>query len=233
MTTCRTVLDYEVIINYTMDNFYIVDGVAYIDNEPYGADIEVCEMVSPDYALADPADVTKTLIWQYDEAENLQQIVEKKQEWLEANHNQFWADWTRDVFDLRTANDFGCSVWATILGVSFEASATDGAKAVFGFAPYRSNFFGSNFSATAGNASLLPTETKRLVLQLRYLYLTSRGTVSDINRALKLLFTDAYISDNGNMTVTINFVTPATSEAMYILENYDVLPIPSSVELIY
>ena len=185
------------------------------------------------YDLVDPIDVTKVLLWQYNSAEKLQQIIEYKQAWLEENHNQFWSDWARDVFDIRTCNDFGLNVWSAILGVSFESAGSNGTKNIFGFGPYRINFYQSNFSVLAGGGVILTTEQKRIVLQLRYLYMTSRGTVSEINESLQILFTDAYITDNYDMTMTINFVTPATSAAMFILQNYEVIPVPSGVELIY
>lgn len=233
MTVCATTATELVIINYSMDDYFVLNGDVYLQNTPYGVDTTVCSDVEPNYNLSDPIDVTPVMLWQYNNADKLQAIIEKKQAWIEANHNQFWSDWTRDVFTLATANDFGCSVWAIILGVSFTADVSDGTKLIFGFGPYQSNFYASNFSAVAGGDTVLTTEQKRLVLQLRYLYMISRSTVTEINRSLELLFGDAYIVDNYDMTMTITFVTAASSDAMYILQNYDVIPVPAGVALIY
>jgi len=180
-----------------------------------------------------PIDITQVLLWQYNDAEKLQQLIFKHQEWIDANHNQFWDDWYRDVFDLRTANDFGCAVWASILGVSFATQVSDGTKRIFGFGTYYTNFYQSNFSAVASGAVQLTTVQKRMILMLRYLRITSSATVPEINFALKELFGDAYIVDNYDMTITIVFPTTPESTAKYILQNYDVLPVPSTVELIY
>ena len=55
------------------------------------------------------------LDWQRSNADVIQNLITKKQEWYEANHCDFWNDWVTDVFNLDTANDFGLSVWAIIL----------------------------------------------------------------------------------------------------------------------
>lgn len=174
-------------------------------------------------------DVTKSLIWQYNEAENLQALIEKKQEWIELNHNQFWSDWYRDIFDLRTANDFGLSVWAIILGVDFGVKTSDGSKAVFGFDPYGANFFDGTFSAVAGTTQL-STEDRRLILQLRYFKLTSRCTIPEINYALKSVLGDSWVLDPGNMkTSYIVFGGIPGAKKLYILQNFDVIPRSSAV----
>ncbi|WP_059215173.1 DUF2612 domain-containing protein [Escherichia albertii] len=62
-------------------------------------------------------DLLRAILWQYNVAENLQGILERKKDWYVINHEQFWSDWYRDVFNMDTANSFGLSVWAIILGI--------------------------------------------------------------------------------------------------------------------
>lgn len=96
-------------------------------------------------------DILQALLWQYNDATKLQALLQKKQEFLNAEYSEFWQNWITDVFDLRTANDFGLQVWAIILGVTLspESGADETGKKVFGFGAYRQNFnnahFGQNF----------------------------------------------------------------------------------------
>lgn len=62
-------------------------------------------------------DVTRALRWLYNEAPNIQSIINAKQSWYIRNHWQFWTNWEKTVFDIRTANSFGLKVWCVILGV--------------------------------------------------------------------------------------------------------------------
>lgn len=62
-------------------------------------------------------DLLRTLLWQYNEAENLEALLTKKQEFLDSINNDFWQDWITDVFNLQTANEFGLSVWSIILNL--------------------------------------------------------------------------------------------------------------------
>lgn len=181
-----------------------------------------------------PIDITQVLLWQYNDAEKLQQLIFKHQEWIEANHNQFWEDWVRDVFDLRTANDFGCSVWAAILGVSFSVEVSDGAKDVFGFDPFGDNFFNSYFSAVASGNVSLTVEQKRTILQLRYHQMTSRGTIPEINFAVRSIFGEAHVLDPGDMSfVYVVFAGTPSSKDQYILDHFDIIPRPSGVGIAY
>lgn len=65
-------------------------------------------------------DVMQALLWQYDTADALPAIIASKQKWYTDNQQFFWENWFINVFDLRTANDFGCSVWAIILGIPLD-----------------------------------------------------------------------------------------------------------------
>ena len=54
--------------------------------------------------------VLRPLLWQYNQADNLRGLLELKQVFYDREQRDFWQNWYRDVFDLRTANDFGLTV---------------------------------------------------------------------------------------------------------------------------
>jgi len=182
------------------------------------------------------ANLLESLLWQYNEAETLQSILQQKQDWYDLNFSQFWDDWYNDVFNLQTANNFGLSVWAKILDVSFALPPQPTRdNNVFGFGEFNSNFFNSNFSPTGGDDNSLSTEQKRLVLQLTYLKYTSRGTVPDINKILTSYFGfKAYILDNFNMTGNyVIFKQQVNEQDLEIIKDYDLIPRPSGVGIEY
>lgn len=177
-------------------------------------------------------DLLRTILWQYDNAEALQSIIRQKNDWTEEENEGFWAWWRRDVFNLDTASDFGMSVWSIILAVPLGYDVpSSGSRSVFGFGTFNLNYENGNFGRdTAGTVSLTP-EQKRLVLKLRYFQLISRGTVPEMNFFLQLLFGDAHVVDNLDMTFSVVFGYVPGPDVMFILTEFDLLPRPSGVML--
>lgn len=176
------------------------------------------------------------LIWQYNEAEKLQSLLEQKNDWYIANQSEFWGDWYNNVFNLQTANDFGCAVWGIILDVpiSTETAPPPAADLYFGFDEYNSNFDNSNFTATNSVQPILTLAQKRLVLRLRYFQLVTNGVVPDINRFMQWLFADDgffYVVDNLDMTMTYVFNFQLSSDVLFVLNLYDILPRPAGVSV--
>lgn len=177
-------------------------------------------------------DLLKVILWQYNDAEKLQSLLEQKQHWYNSNQSAFWQNWYNDVFNLTTANDFGLAVWAVILEMPLIASvdkSEDDAPA-FGFGEGYQNFGSGNFFATQSTTIKLTTEQKRLIIKLRYFQLVSRGTVPEINSFLKSLFGEAYVLDTYDMRY-VSYVINAevSSEFQFILQTYDLLPRPAGV----
>lgn len=178
-------------------------------------------------------DLLKVLLWQYNDAENLQSLLQLKEDWYTTNQSEFWSNWYTDVFDLRTANSFGLSVWSIILGFPlYVITESDTTKPTFGFSSLNQNFDNGNFSSITGEVSAFSVETSRLALQLRYHQMTCSCTVPETNRMLARLFGDrggAYILDGLNMTQTYVFKFKPTSQETDLLTNYDLLPRPAGV----
>lgn len=178
-------------------------------------------------------DIRLALLWQYEKAAKLRGLIDAKQGWYEAQHSAFWTDWIRDVFDLRTANDFGLSVWARILNVPLLAVApASGLREVFGFGDNNLNFENGNFGRDVDAALSLSTEQRRLALRLRFFQLITRGTVPEINGFLETLFGDqgsVYVLDGGDMTATYVFNFLPDPSVLFVLETFDLLPRPAGV----
>lgn len=181
-------------------------------------------------------DLLRALLWQHNDAARLEGLLRQKQEWYDSNQSAFWTDWVTDVFDLRTANDFGLAVWAIILDIPLAVTSQGDApdKPIWGFGQYRENFNNGNF-ASMGSSSLT-TEQKRLVLQLRYFQLVTRGTVPEINAFLAYIFEPlglAYVNDGHDMTALYVFEFPLSSALEMVLTEYDLLPRPAGVKINY
>lgn len=176
-----------------------------------------------------------SLLWQHDGAPKLRAIVEAEQSWMTEHQEKFWADWYRDVFDLRTANDFGLSVWAIILDLPLLVLVEgSGNRPVFGFDPYNLNYNNGNFGRDFDAALSLTTEQRRLALRLRYYQLVSRGTIPETNAFLAELFGNegsVYVLDGLDMTATYVFTYAPNPNVLYVLTQFDLLPRPAGVEV--
>jgi hypothetical protein len=179
-------------------------------------------------------DLLRAILWQYNDAARLQSLLISKQAWYDAEYLRFWQDWYRDVFDLRTATDFGQSVWAIILGLPLTIEPVNEASAnLWGFGPDNLNFERGNFAPSTAGISLTNDE-RRILLQLRYFQLVTRGAVPEINRFLRYVFGGlgvAYVVDNYDMTMTYVFGFAPPPRLLYLLQFYDVLPRPAGVEI--
>ena len=179
-------------------------------------------------------DLLQALLWQYEDAAKIQSLLADKQAWFDENQAGFWEDWVRDVFDLRTANDFGLSVWSIILDLplTIVVQEVTGIRPAWGFGANRLNFNNGNFRPQSGSTISLTTEQKRFALRLRYFQLANRGSVMEINRFLKYLFTGVgkvYVEDGLDMTMEYVFKFTPSAAIRTVLTYYDLLPRPAGV----
>lgn len=185
------------------------------------------------------ADILRSLLWQYNKAERLEKIQFSKQAWYDENQRDFWANWYRDVFDLRTANEFGCQVWARILGMKLAISSdpTNPDQPSFSFGALRGNFERGNFGQSGAGTVVLTLEQQRLVLRLRYFQLITRATTPEINRFMSMIFAGTgavFVQDHLDMSrITYVFDFAPGSQLYYIFEKFDLLARPSTVGIEY
>lgn len=185
-------------------------------------------------------DLLQAILWHYNDASNIIGLLEQKQTFYSTAQQTFWEDWTRDVFDLRTANEFGLSVWSNILDIPFfsstEISPTD--YQAWGFdtgddtAPI-TNFNNGNFATSLSGFINLDVSQRRLLLRLRYFQLTTTATVPEINEFARTLLgnQDVYVLDGNNMTITYVFRTVPPSNLLLVAQQFDILPRPSGVSV--
>jgi len=183
----------------------------------------------------------QAILWRYNNASNLVGLLTKKQAWYDAEQSAFWSDWITNVFDLRTANEFGCAVWSIILGVPLAVTQQPDylTKPVFGFQTdagpfsYRVNFNRGNFAVRNQSTISLTLAQQRLVLQLRYAQLITRGNVVNINKIMAYIFRSlgsVYVEDTLDMGPAIyNFDFALPSEVAFVLASYDILPRPAGI----
>ena len=180
--------------------------------------------------------VLRSLLWHYNDAENLQALLQAKQNFYNEAQERFWRDWLTNVFNLETANEFGLSVWSIILDLPLfgQSDQSPDNYPAFGFGPFGLNFNNSNFATDPGSVNRLNLEQRRLILRLRFRQLTTDGSVPDINRIIRDIFGQGrgHVLDNNNMSITYVF-TPALSLTLRtVFMEFNVLPRPSGVALI-
>lgn len=189
-------------------------------------------------------DLLQAILWQYNEATNFYNLINLKQTWYNTNQEEFWSDWYTNVFDLQTADTFGLAVWALILELPlYIPTETPNQTDVWGFNAVPSensyvNFENGTFSNLGGDTVLTPQE-QRILLQLRYFQLISRGAIPEINTFLNWLFTRqtppfqgaAYVLDGFDMTITYVFNFTIPQLMLTVFQKNDVLPRPAGVEI--
>ena len=177
----------------------------------------------------------RSLLWAHNNSVNLQALLQAKQDWYNQNHVDFWEDWITNVFDLRTANEFGLSVWSSILNFPLfgDNNVSPPSYPAFNFEPTGLNFEHGNFATDAVGAFGLPLEQKRVLLRLRYFQLITRGSTPEINQFLNALFgpNQMYVLDGLNMTMTYVFVGADARGFFSLFQLFDILPRPAGVEV--
>jgi len=194
--------------------------------------------VSTIQSLEFSVDILRALLWQYNNAPRLESILTQKQAWYDDNQSAFWTDWTRDVFDLRTANAFGLKVWAIILGLPLTVSVgpTPTTAPAWAFGVLRQNFGRGNFGRGGSGSISLTLEQQRLILRLRYFQLVGRCNVPEINKFMIAVFGNlgpVTVNDNLDMTMSYTFGFAIDSQLAFVLRNFDLLPRPSTVGIDY
>lgn len=182
--------------------------------------------------------VIKCILWQYEDATALRSLIQSEQDWIDVNHTQFWESWVTDVFDLRTANNFGMAVWAVILDIplTFELDPQY-AKEGFGFGQYRKRFDHGNFRNTVPIGVNLTLAQKRLALRLRYFQICTSGAIAEINEFMNYLFNEelgmgnVYVRNSGVMEIEYVFDFVPSSQTQVVLDQFDLLPRPCGVSL--
>lgn len=186
------------------------------------------------YKLGEPLELKKAILWQYENAPILKAMIEYMEGIYETNVRLFYGQWWFDVLNVWTANRFGLSIWARILGVSIGATQQDATgKVSWGFSEHRKNFNNGNFAA-GGELPQFSLEMQRFIIIMRIIQLTTYPSAVLINERLRDLseqmsFGKIWVVDNLDMTMTYWLDREPSSELRLILDTMDILPRPSAV----
>jgi hypothetical protein len=195
-------------------------------------------------------DINKVLLWQYNNSPSIQELVFNKNIWTALFGTLFWEDWQFIVFDLRTADLFGLTVWSIILDLPLFVPVSNESPVgvpIWGYNVVNTpapppDLENSNLNYDHGNlagALVVPTltqEEQRVALQLRYYQLVSRGAVTEVNQFLNYLFGSqggAWMIDNFDMTITYEFGFPISGVLLSVISAYQLLPKPAGVAVNY
>lgn len=158
-------------------------------------------------------DLLSSIIWQYDNAPNLQSLINQKNDWYNANVEQFWQDIITNFLNINTANDWGLGLWGNILQVSRTINVN-------------------------GQLTTLSTEMYRRLILGKLNLIKSNGSVPEINAYLNFIFQDkktstslgAIVRDNQDMTVYYILNFEPTDEEMALINSRTFLPTPAGVQ---
>lgn len=182
--------------------------------------------------------ISQTILSQYANSPALCGIIDA---WNQALDPAALIDqWYALVWNVKTAQGYGLDVWGRIVGVSRVLSiesvdylgwreANDLTEEGFDQAPWYSG------SDATSNYRLSDDGYRQLIYAKAFANI-SDGSVLSINTILTTLFAgqgDAYVRDNGDMTMTYVFRFVPTDVQVSIIQNSGVLPRPAGVGISY
>lgn len=182
--------------------------------------------------------ISQTILSQYANSPALCGIIDA---WNQALDPAALIDqWYALVWNVKTAQGYGLDVWGRIVGVSRVLSiesvdylgwreANDLTEEGFDQAPWYSG------SEATSNYRLSDDGYRQLIYAKAFANI-SDGSVLSINTILTTLFAgqgDAYVRDNGDMTMTYVFRFVPTDVQVSIIQNSGVLPRPAGVGISY
>lgn len=183
----------------------------------------------------------ETILRQYAGAENIINMIDTFDQAVSLD--DFTDEFIDDVWSVLTCGTYGLDVWGKIVNISrYITTSTSGN--FFGFAgdvvdanatfphPFNQHPFYAGKQETT-NVRLGDDAYRTLILAKAFSNI-SISTIPEMNRFFTMLFKgrgEAYIINNKDMTITLitNFSLYGYEQS--ILQNYDVLPIPSGVLL--
>lgn len=178
-------------------------------------------------------DVRQTVISQYGNSARILGLVDTFFQYIDPT--QDLDDFFDKVWNIATAEGWGLDVWGRIVGVNrvlqvsstrfFGFDTTDKAFDPYNVSPF---YTGVNFT---DNYSLTDDAYRTLILA-KALANISDGSIPSLNQLLINLFPgqgNAYVTDDGNMTMTYTFTFIPTPVQMAIITQSNVFPKPVGV----
>ena len=183
-----------------------------------------------------------TILRQYAGSENIINMIDTFDQAVSLD--DFTDEFIDDVWDVLTCGSYGLDIWGKIVGVSryvtasssgayfgFQGTASSSPNATFPH-PFNTKPFFSGKLET-NNVRLGDGAYRTLVLSKAFSNI-SISTIPEINKFLTMLFKNrgkAYIVNNRDMTMTVVVDFDLFQYEKSLLQNYDVIPVPSGVLL--
>ncbi|EFL6450600.1 DUF2612 domain-containing protein [Escherichia coli] len=182
----------------------------------------------------------ETILTQYSASHKLISIIDTFNQAVSID--EFTDEFIARVWDLTTNETYGLDVWGKIVGIGryitspIESDSFGFSEADAGAADYPLPFNDAPFFAGVQETTSvrLANDAYRTLIMCKAFSNISIATIPDINRFLKILFGDrgrAYCVNYRDMTIGITFEFALAPYELSILTNYDVVPVPSGVQL--
>lgn len=174
-------------------------------------------------------DVMSTVLSQYANSPILLDLIYAFSDWLDpgSRFNDFYSL----VWNIDTAVGHGLDVWGRILGVGRVLQVPSGEYIGFRQQAEAMTFgHGILWRGIGGsNNAILTDEAYRLLLLAKAALNITDSSIPAINRILLILFSDGYVRDNLDMTMTYVFSAPLDPVDSAIVLQSGVLPRPCGV----
>lgn len=156
--------------------------------------------------------------------------------------DDFTDEFITKVWDLSTNETFGLDIWGKIVGIGryitapIDSDAFGFSEADNGASDYPLPFNDSPFFAGVQETTSvrLGDDAYRTLILCKAFSNISIATIPEINKFLRMLFSErgrAYCVNYRDMTIGITFEFSLAAFEESILTNYDVVPVPSGVQL--
>ncbi|MFP1862239.1 DUF2612 domain-containing protein [Lonsdalea quercina] len=179
----------------------------------------------------------ETILTQYSASEKLLSIIDTFNQ--AESLDDFTDSFIDEVWSLSSCGSFGLDMWGKKVNISRYVKADIDSNSFGFYEANDGNEYPSAFNGEPFYAGVQETETVRLsdeayrtLILCKAFTNISIATISDINRFLTILFKGrgrAFCVDYGEMRMGIVCEFDLANYEVSILENYDVLPIPSGV----
>ncbi|PYD73375.1 DUF2612 domain-containing protein [Novacetimonas hansenii] len=182
--------------------------------------------------------VQQTIISQYANSPTICTLIDAWNQCIDpgANIDGFY----NLVWNVETARGYGLDVWGRIVGISRVLTITEDLFWGFGeagntsAAPFGQGPFYNGTVSTANYS--LGDDALRILIYAKAMANITNGSVIGLNAILMTLFAgrgNAWVADNGDMTMTYSFDFQLTPVEISIVEASGVLPRPAGVAVAY
>lgn len=174
-------------------------------------------------------DIRETVLSQYANSPVFLELIDDFSDWLDPGPR--FDDFYSLIWNIDTAVGFGLDIWGRILGVGRVLQVPSGEYIGFKQQTEAKTFgYGILWRGVGGsNNAILSDEAYRRLLMAKAALNITDGSIPAINRILLILFSDGYVRDNLDMTMTYVFSAALDPVDSAIVLQSGVLPRPCGV----